>query len=80
MAVVYPLGPTRVLAIVLIAAGAAALMYKGFTYTKDSSTTKLGPIELTVKDEKRVNVPTWVGVVALVAGVGLVLIPQKKSG
>jgi hypothetical protein len=69
-----------VLAIVLIAAGAVALVYKGFTYTRDTETAKIGPIELTVKDEKRVNVPTWVGVVALAAGVGLVLVPNKKQG
>lgn len=80
MPVVYPLGPTRVLAILLIAAGAVALVYKGFTYTKDSSTTRVGPIELTVKDTKKVNVPIWVGVVTLVAGVGLVLVPNKKEG
>jgi hypothetical protein len=80
MAVVYPLGPTRVLAIVLIAAGTLALIYKGFTYTRDTDTAKLGPIELTVKDQRRVNVPVWAGVVILAAGVGLVLVPNKKQG
>ncbi len=80
MAVTYPLGPTRVLAIVLIAAGALALIYKGFNYTRDSSTTKLGPIELTVKDERRVDVPAWAGVLVLAAGVGLILVPNKKQG
>jgi hypothetical protein len=80
MAVVYPLGPTRVLAIVLIAAGALALIYKGFTYTRDTDTAKIGPLELTVKDTRRVNVPVWVGVVALVAGVGLVFVPNLKQG
>jgi hypothetical protein len=80
MAVIYPLGPTRVLAIMLIAAGSLALIYKGFSYTRNTETAKLGPLELTVKDERRVNVPAWAGVVALVAGVGLVLVPNKKPG
>jgi hypothetical protein len=80
MAVVYPLGPTRVLAIVLIAAGALALTYKGFTYTRDTDTAKLGPLELTVKDQRRVNVPVWAGVLVLAAGVGLLLVPNKKQG
>ena len=72
------MGAEKVLAIVLIAGGVAGLAYGGFTYTKDSSTTKLGPIELTVKDERKVNVPVWAGVAAVVAGVGILVIPRKS--
>lgn len=74
-----PLGVTKVLAIALIVGGVAGLAYGGFTYTKDSSTTKLGPLELTVKDERHVNVPVWAGVAAIAVGAGLLLIPMRKS-
>ena len=45
----------RLIALVLIVAGVLALVYGGFSYTKDTQHTKLGPIEFTVKDQERVN-------------------------
>ena len=68
----------RVMAIVLIALGVAGLAYGGFTYTKDTHETQIGPIELTVKDQRTVNVPIWAGIGAVVIGVGLLLAPPKK--
>ena len=68
----------RVMAIVLIALGVAGLAYGGFTYTKDTHETQIGPIELTVKDQRTVNVPIWAGIGAIVIGVGLLLAPPKK--
>ena len=62
------------LAIVFIVAGGLALAYGGFTYTKDTHQTKIGPIELSVKDTETVNVPVWAGVGAIVAGVFLLVI------
>ena len=38
----------------------------------------LGPIELSVKEKKTVNVPVWAGVGAIVAG-GLLLVFSKKK-
>jgi hypothetical protein len=70
---------TRVLAIALVVGGVSGLAYGGFTYTRDSSTTKLGPIELTVKDERQVNIPIWAGVAAIAAGVGLLLVPARRA-
>ena len=61
----------KMLAIALIVAGALGLLYGGFTYTQDSHEAKLGPIVLSVKDTKTVNIPIWAGVGALVAGLGL---------
>ncbi len=68
----------RVMAVVLIALGVAGLAYGGFTYTKDTHETQIGPIELTVKDQRTVNVPIWAGIGAIVIGVGLLLAPPKK--
>lgn len=59
----------RILAIVLIVAGGLGLVYGSFTYTKDTHETRLGPLELSVKDTDTVNVPVWAGVAAIVAGV-----------
>lgn len=63
----------RIVAIVLIVAGALALAYGGFSYTKDTTAVKIGPIELSVKEKETVNIPVWAGVGAIVVG-GLLLV------
>jgi hypothetical protein len=67
------------IAIVLIAAGALALVYGGFSYTKETHEANIGPLSLTVKDKEHVNVPVWAGVAAIVIGAGFLLVPPSKS-
>lgn len=69
--------PLKIVAVVLIVAGVLGLIYGGFSYTKDTHATKLGPLEITVKDKQAVNVPVWAGVVAVVAGATLLAVPWK---
>ena len=68
----------KVGAVVLIVAGVLGLVYGGFSYTKDTHMTKVGPIELSVKDNETVNVPVWAGVAAIAAG-GVLLVLGKKT-
>jgi hypothetical protein len=70
---------TRLIAIALIVAGTLGLVYGGFSYTKDTTAVKLGPIELSVKEKKQVNVPMWAGIGAIVIG-GLLLVLGNKRG
>ncbi|MEO6326763.1 MAG: hypothetical protein ABIT01_13765 [Thermoanaerobaculia bacterium] len=58
-------------------AGVLGLAYGSFSYTKDTHSTKIGPLELSVKDKKTVNVPVWAGIGAIVAG-AVLLVTQKK--
>jgi len=66
------MGAIKIAAIALLVAGALALLYGGFTYTKETHRAKIGDLELTTRDRETVNIPIWVGVAALVAG-GLML-------
>jgi TRAP-type C4-dicarboxylate transport system permease small subunit len=66
------MNPVKVIAVVLIVAGALGLAYGGFSYTKDTTVVKLGPLEVSAKERQTVNVPIWVGVGAIVVG-GLLL-------
>ena len=68
----------RIATIVLIVAGALGLVYGSFSYTKETHKAKLGPIELSVKDQETVNVPVWAGVGAIVIGGVLLLLGGKK--
>ena len=70
---------TRIIGIVLIAAGALGLAYGGFSYTRDTTAVKLGPLELSVQEKKTVNVPLWVGIGAIVVG-GLLLVVGGRKG
>lgn len=68
----------RMAGIVLIIAGVLALAYGGFSYTKDTTAVKLGPLELSVKETKTVNFPIWAGIGAIVAGGLLLAFGGKK--
>jgi hypothetical protein len=69
----------KLLGILLLAAGTLALIYRGFNYTSDKHTAHLGPIDFEVKEKKRLDLPIWAGVIAVVAGAGLLVLPQKKG-
>jgi TRAP-type C4-dicarboxylate transport system permease small subunit len=63
----------RILAIVLLAVGILALVYGGFTYTTETHRANIGPLDFSITEKERVNVPVWVGVVFSVVGAGLLL-------
>ena len=67
----------RMIAIVLLAAGVLALVYGGFSYTRQTHDAKLGPLEISLSEKQRVNVPVWAGVVLVAAGAGLLLLQKK---
>ena len=69
----------KMVAIVLMVAGLLGLVYGGFSYTKETTEAKLGPIELKVKDRETVNIPVWAGVGAIVIGGVLLLSGSKRS-
>ena len=68
----------RIVAIALIVGGILGLVYGKFSYTKDTHEAKLGPLELSIKDKETVNVPVWAGLVAIVAGGVLLVLPRKS--
>lgn len=69
----------KLVAILLIAGGVFGLLYGSFSYTKQTSQLKLGPLELSVKEKETVNIPVWAGVGAIVVG-GLLLVFGSKKG
>ena len=69
---------TTIIAILLIIAGAAGLIYGQFSYTKEKHEAKIGPLELSITEKETVNVPTWAGVGAIAVGVVLLVTGRKK--
>jgi len=68
----------RLIGIVVLAVGILALAYGGFSYTRETHDVKLGPMEFSVNQKERVNVPLWAGVALAVVGAGLLVAGKKK--
>ncbi|MFO1273897.1 MAG: hypothetical protein U1F50_19860 [Rubrivivax sp.] len=69
----------KIAGVVLVAAGVLALVFGGFSYTKEKRDVKLGPIEFSVKQDERVQVPVWAGVGAIGLGVVLLLVGGRRK-
>jgi hypothetical protein len=67
----------KLMGIMLIVAGGLGLVYGGFSYTKESTGLKLGPIELKVQEKKTINVPLVLSAGAIVLGVFLLAVGRK---
>jgi hypothetical protein len=63
---------SRLIGILLIAAGVIALVYGGFTYTRRTDAANVGPIQLSVQHRQTVSIPIWAGIGVIVLG-GLVI-------
>lgn len=62
----------KILGVILIVAGALALIFQGITYTRERQVIEVGPIEATAEEERTIPIPPIVGGVLLIAGVALV--------
>ena len=68
----------RMMAIVLLLAGVLGLVYGGFSYTRETHEAKVGPLEVSISEQQRVNVPMWAGVALVIAGGGLLLMQRRE--
>jgi hypothetical protein len=69
---------TKPLGIILIIIGIIMIAYTGFNFITTKNVVDMGPIQI----DKQVNHPVqWspiVGVVLLVAGIGIIVVAKKK--
>lgn len=68
----------RIVGIILLAGGILALLYGGFSYEKKKGDIDIGPVEIELTKKERVNVPVWAGAAALVIGLVLVALPERR--
>ncbi len=69
----------RMVGFALIVGGFLGLAYGGFTYTKETHETKIGPLVLSVTDKETVNVPIWVGVGGIALGALLLVLGGRRG-
>lgn len=70
--------PISVAGIVLIVLGLAALAYQGINYTSRETVLDIGPIHATAERQKTLPLPPVLGIVAVIAGVALLVVGAKK--
>ena len=71
--------PTTLLGIALAALGVLALVYQGFSYTREKNVIDIGPIHATADTREHVPLPPIVGGVALATGVLLLVMGARQK-
>jgi uncharacterized membrane protein HdeD (DUF308 family) len=72
--------PVAILGVVLIVLGLGALASQGVTYTSREKVLDLGPLQATAERQRTVPLPPIVGIVAVVAGVAMIIAGGRKRG
>ena len=73
------LQPLALVGIALIVLGIVALAYQGITYTSRETAIDLGPIHATADTQKTIPLSPLLGGLALIGGIGLVVVGAEKS-
>ena len=72
------MGGLRLIAVLLIVGGALGLAYGGFNYTRDTHTADIGSLHMSIDETRRVNVPVWAGLGAVLVGGLLLLVGGRR--
>jgi len=75
----FAMSPKIIIAIVLIAVGVLAFTYQGITYTTREKVIDLGPVQMTADKTKTLPLPPIIGAVALVGGIVLLVVGNRKG-
>ncbi len=64
---------------VLIVLGIAGLAFDQFSYTENKPVLDAGPIHVQAEKEHHVAIPTIASIVALIAGLGLIVVSRRSA-
>jgi TRAP-type C4-dicarboxylate transport system permease small subunit len=67
----------KLVAVILIIAGILALVFGGFSFTKEKHEARVGSLHLSLDEKEHVNIPLWAGVAAIVVGAGLLFMRPR---
>ncbi len=68
----------KVTGIVLIIAGILMLVFTNINFTTEKKIVDLGPVEINQKQNNSIGWPSWVGGVAILAGIGFLVADKKR--
>ena len=67
----------KIAGVLLLVVGALGLVYGGFSYTKQTHQADVGSVHLSIDETRRVDMPVWAGLGAIVIG-GLLLVMGRR--
>lgn len=68
----------RIAGLVFVVIGIVALVWGGIFWTERETVVDAGPLEITTEETEGVVVPPLVGVAAIVGGIVLLLVPERR--
>jgi len=69
----------KVLGTILIIAGIAMIIFRGFSVPTEKKVVDIGPVEINKKENKWVGWPTYAGGIVAIVGVVLLVAGKKKD-
>ncbi len=69
---------TRIVGVLLVAAGALGLAYGEFSFTREKHQANIAGIELSLKEKDTVEIPAWAAGGSIAAGTLLLLLGRRK--
>ena len=69
----------KIAGVALVLLGLAGFFTGGFSFTKDKTAAKIGPIELTVKERESINIPQLLSLGAVALGAIVLVAGFRKS-
>ena len=71
--------PATIIGIVLIIVGVIGFALGGFSFTHEKKDVDMGPIQIEHKQTKTVPIPPVLSLIALVGGLGLVVVGVRSK-
>jgi uncharacterized membrane protein YidH (DUF202 family) len=68
----------RIIGAALVAIGIIALLWGGISWTHNETVVDAGPIEIEAEKHERIPLPPVVGGIAVVGGLVLLLLPDRR--
>ncbi|HQS15417.1 hypothetical protein [Reyranella sp.] len=72
--------PMAILGVLLIAIGIAGLAIDNISFTERKTIVDAGPLKVTADEQRTIPIPTIAGIVAVVAGAGLLFMGRAARG
>lgn len=65
--------------VVLIVAGILMLVFGNISFTTEKKIVDAGPLEINKKEKKTIAWPNYAGIIAVVGGVAVLLVGNRKT-
>ncbi len=72
--------PMAILGVLLIALGIAGLAIDNISFTERKTIVDAGPLKITADEQRTIPIPTIAGIIAVVAGAGLLFMGRAARG